>query len=451
MKFMKLALLGTAALAAVSVTARADDLADLKAQIEALKADVANLQAAPAVPAGYSLMTVGDAAAIVVPTIESNKFEYGATASNIGVLPTADMPASTNIQWSGFVRAALVYSDFDASATTGSAPTTLTTALDDTDADELHIKGRAELKVVGTTDTAVGEVGALVKLRGEFDGYAAAGVTMPEAWGWWKMTPELTLGAGYTGSLATINHAADNMTAMYGGGLTQGTYGFGDNSQFRLSYASGPISAAVSLNHYGEEMHFLTTTTGVADNDDDMGAEAEIKYSGDTFSVELAGGVADDNWKAGIGATANLSDMFSLQLSAQMGENNDYVWQKGAMPLVTSNGGSGASTVATDGSADYWVVSALVVAALSDSISAELGASYAEADGHDNINSAGAGAFNYDGEYMGVAAGLYYTPVSQLTIGLEGSYNTMEESESTTPTSVEVDTVKAAFVTVFRF
>jgi hypothetical protein len=73
MKFMKLALLGTAALAAVSVTARADDLADLKAQIEALKADVANLQAAPAVPAGYSLMTVGDAPAIVVPSLDVDK------------------------------------------------------------------------------------------------------------------------------------------------------------------------------------------------------------------------------------------------------------------------------------------------------------------------------------------------------------------------------------------
>ncbi|NMD08267.1 MAG: hypothetical protein GYA66_09850, partial [Phyllobacteriaceae bacterium] len=108
MKFMKLALLGTAALAAVSVSARADDLADLKAQIEALKADVANLQAAPSVPAGYSLLTIGDAQSIVVPTLESNKYEYGATATNIGILPTADMPASTNIQWSGFVRAALV-------------------------------------------------------------------------------------------------------------------------------------------------------------------------------------------------------------------------------------------------------------------------------------------------------------------------------------------------------
>jgi hypothetical protein len=36
MKVLKLALIGTAALAALSVTARADSLSDLKAQIEAL-------------------------------------------------------------------------------------------------------------------------------------------------------------------------------------------------------------------------------------------------------------------------------------------------------------------------------------------------------------------------------------------------------------------------------
>ena len=70
MKVMKLALLGTAALAAVSVSARADDLSALKAQIEALQADVAALQAAPSVPAGYSLMTVSEGDRIVVPGLE---------------------------------------------------------------------------------------------------------------------------------------------------------------------------------------------------------------------------------------------------------------------------------------------------------------------------------------------------------------------------------------------
>jgi len=41
MRVMKLALLGTAVLAAVSVSTRADELSGLKAQIEPLQSDVA--------------------------------------------------------------------------------------------------------------------------------------------------------------------------------------------------------------------------------------------------------------------------------------------------------------------------------------------------------------------------------------------------------------------------
>ena len=442
MKMMKLALLGTAALAAVSVSARADDLSDLKAQIEALKADVAALQAAPSVPAGYSLLTVGEAQQIVVPTLESSKFEYGATANNIGILPTADMPASTNIQWSGFVRAAIVYSDFEDSYwTSTSGVTNLVSGSED----HLYLAARGEIKVVGTTDTAVGEVGALVKLRGNFgfDNGTNGNVTMPEAWGWWKMTPELTFGGGYTGSLSTINHAADNMTAMYSGGLAAGPYGFGDRTQFRLSYASGPLSAAIALT---------------SDNDhasiDELGVEGEIKYSGDAFSIEVAGGFANgfasavsstvsmenDSWKVGVGATMNLSEMFSLQLGAQIGSNDLYAWFAPSPFYSLPNGDQ-----------DYWVVSGLIVAALSESISAELGASYMDYEG-----TWVTGGWNHDGKTVGVAAGLYYTPVSQLTLGVEGAWNKTEESFSPMPSqtsfgSTESETMTVDFVSVFRF
>lgn len=435
MKMMKLALLGTAALAAVSVSARADDLSDLKAQIEALKADVAALQAAPAVPAGYSLLTVGDAQQIIVPTLESNKFEYGATANNIGILPTADMPASTNIQWSGFVRAAVVFTSEEFTATTGTAVVTT----DSYDEDHVYLAARGEIKVVGTTDTAVGEVGALVKVRANFGGdYASlnSDAIMPEAWGWWKMTPELTLGGGYTGSLATINHGADNMTAMYSGGLSAGPYGFGDRTQMRLSYASGPLSAAIAVTSMNDWSSL-----------DELGFEGEIKYSGDAFSVEIAGGMANghtthttlattvenDSWKVGVGATMNLSDMFSLQVGAQIGESDYYTWLAG-------------NPASLQGDVEYWVVSGLIVAALSDSISAELGASYAEYEGIDN-----AAAIPFNGETFGVAAGLYYTPVSQLTIGVEAAWNNNEESEAITPASNETDTATVDLVTVFRF
>ena len=106
MKVMKLALLGAAAVAAVSVSARADDLSDLKAQIEALNSRISQLESAPSVPAGYQLMTFSEAPKILAPGETLDKNER-ATAKTIGILPTADMPASTNIQWDGYVRAAI--------------------------------------------------------------------------------------------------------------------------------------------------------------------------------------------------------------------------------------------------------------------------------------------------------------------------------------------------------
>ncbi len=77
---------------------------------------------------------------------------------------------------------------------------------------------------------------ALMTVTVQTDGY----------WGWWKMTPELTLGGGVDGSLANSSNAFDNRcSCAYIG--TGGAFGHGDPTQIRLSYASGPISFAVAL------------------------------------------------------------------------------------------------------------------------------------------------------------------------------------------------------------
>src|SRR5204863_4177559 len=109
-------------------------------------------------------------------------------ATIIGILPTADAPASTTIEWSGYVRAAIVYVDYGDNTEEG---------------DDLDVYARGQLKVVGKTDTAVGEVGVQIRLRADMDGkfnyyYGSTenigtnDVYMKEAWGWWAMTPELT-------------------------------------------------------------------------------------------------------------------------------------------------------------------------------------------------------------------------------------------------------------------
>ena len=430
MKIMKLALLGTAALAAVSASARADELSDLKAQIEALQADVAALQAAPAVPAGYSLMTMSEAPRIVVPGLEvRDSMGQSTTATTIGVLPTADMPASTVIQWSGSVRAALAYSSTDYDFSIGTPA--------DYNSDELHIKARGRLDVTGTTDTAVGEVGASISFYGDFDNNnyfstQSATVKMDYAWGWWKMTPELTFAGGYAGSLGTIGMGMRKINDAY---ISRGTVGVdgGDFTQFRLSYASGPIGLAIAIEHTDEE--------GNNGNDgSSFGVAGEATYAGDMFNAEIAGYVRDADPNAingrygafsaqtqsqiGLGIGAKLSDMFDVSVAGSIG-NNVFFYD------------STGSTWIGDG----WELSAAVVATLSDSISAELGAGMSSYDDFADSNST---------DRVAVAGGVYWSPVSQLKMGVQASWvNT--DSDYGTASHASSDRVKAAFVTWWNF
>jgi opacity protein-like surface antigen len=405
MKMTKIALLASAALAAVSMSARADDLSDLKARIAALEANAA----LTSVPAGFQLVTVGKAAAIVIPGMEPDK-NYGPTATQIGITPTADMPASTVIQWSGFVRAALVYTDgyvrrdvFGRGA----------------DIQTLDVLTRAEIKVVGKTDTAVGEVGATVKLRAQyssaaglnrtttaFNGTGKPAFEMPGGWGYWKMTPELTLGAGLDGSLAGNGYGYDGACSCYYTDNADAGYGnLGDPAQMRLTYASGPMSAAIALEDYLND-------TSLGNSGSSLGVAGELKYAGDTVSGEVSAGywakptsgfAPEDAYKINAGLGFTLTDMFKLSMSAGIGSNhflND----------------------------DYWKANILASASLSDSIKAEIGYNHVDNESKADQNS--------------VLAGVYYEPVSQLTIGLEGEW--IKDSGVGSSTTAD-------FVTVFRF
>jgi len=385
MKMIKMALLGGAALAVTTAGARADDLADLKAQVEALNARVAQMEAAPAVPAGYSLMTVSEGNSTVVPGNELSARDaasYGSKATIIGVMPTADMPAGTTIEWSGFARAAIVYYDMNN---------------DGTDAD-YDVPARGQLKVVGKTDTAVGEVGVRIQLRvDEADFRDTKGTFVSnEYWGWWAMTPELTLGGGYTGSLGNIGYGYDGACNCYYTDNADVAMNPGDAYQMRLSWASGPFSFGVALED--------DTVNGGTDFNGLAGA-GEIKYSGDMFNAEVSGYVGDDDrWRAGGGIGFALGDFASISGGAQIGDKgkND----------------------------DFWTATVLASFNLSDAIHAE--AAYGHTDYSDRN-------YNVDA----VLAGIYYEPVDQLTVGLEGEWI---DDGGNAGTEITAD-----LVTVFRF
>ncbi len=405
MKVLKLALIGTAALAAASVTARADDLADLKAQIEALNGRISQLEAAPAVPAGYQLLSVSKADAIVVPSLDVDGAYKQTNVTTIGILPTADVPASTNIQWSGYARAGLIYSH-----TSGVYPSGKKSGVD--------IAARGQLKVVGTTDTSVGEVGAQIQIRGNYHGHGDAGTSfysgynsfkMNEAWGWWKMTPELTLGGGYTGSLSAIGYGIDgSCNCYYTDNASSSFYNHGDTTQMRLSYASGPMSAAIALeDDHGHASHFYSESS--------LGVAGEVKYSGDMLSGEVSAGVW--NKGTGVGATSHAA----WQIAAGMGFN------LGDMAKLSIAAGTGRSHSNTK----YWSANALLSANLSDAVHAEIGYGHGHNMGARTEDTA--------------LAGIYYDPVSQLTVGLEGEW-IHDKNPGSKVSNTTVD-----LVTVFRF
>ena len=388
MKMIKMALLGVSALAVTSVAAKADDLADLKAQIESLNARVATMEAAPAVPTGYNLLSITEGPATVDPFADANDNKgFLPTSTKVSVLPTADAPAAASIEWSGYVYAILQYADYDKGG------------------DDMDVYTRGQLKVVAKTDTAVGEVGVEVRLRaGTADALDVRPTfTSPKYWGWWAMTPELTLGGGYAGSLGNVGYGYDGACTCWGTDNADIAFNPGDAHQIALMYASGPFSMGIAVEdatdpgRTPDKANPSPYAKAFGGDGDSLGAAGEIKYSGDTFSGEIDGvwhdgGVAEDSYQAGIGLGFNV-DMFSLSLAGAVGQIN--------------NG------------QDFWGVSALASFNLSDEVHAELGAGMKDYDVRTTPKAVGVAT---KADLTTFLAGIYYTPVDQLTLGLEAEY-----------------------------
>ena len=412
MNMIKIALLGTAAIAAVSVSARADnasDIAALKAQINALSAQVAANQASAQIPAGFELVALSMQPAITIPGDAPST----ALAHTIAIMPTADAPATTSIQWSGLARAALVYTNKHTTWNGGSLATPA--YIVEPDVNGTHIKARGQLDVVGKTDTAVGEVGVAIELRGNFDGAGDASVIMNKAIGWWALTPNLSLRAGYEGMTGGVGgYGTDILNAMYTDGAPNSAGNPGDTTQFALAYSDGPMGFKVAVGHYDGTNPVLTANifgapVTVANSDFAFGAQAT--FTGDTMSAKVAGFVHGNDYQVGVGATASM-DMFSLSAAAAIGKDANHTFSYDARL-----GGVGPTLLATaTEDATYWNADIFAGAKLSDSVSAELGA------GYNSYSGAAFGGWTGNSNKWGVAGGIYYSPVAQLTIGAEARH-----------------------------
>ena len=237
MKMFKMALLGGAALAVSAAGAQADDLTALKAQIESLNARVASMEAAPSVPAGYSLLTISEGRSSrsgLSKRSARTRLLTATKATVISVLPTADAPAATDDRPGrampaprSFIRTAMLVATRRRSTSMPAA--------------------RSRLSARPTPPSV--KLVRRVEFRGNFDGQRRLVTRNPcsrdvhrAGWGWWAMTPELTLGGGFTGSLGNIGYGYDGACNCYYTDNADVAMNPGDTSQMRLSYASGPFS-----------------------------------------------------------------------------------------------------------------------------------------------------------------------------------------------------------------
>jgi len=415
MKKMKWVLLGGAALAVTSAQAWADDLSALKAQIETLQTRVSQLEAQPqaSMPSGYSLMAIRDGQGTYEGVLAERNADKVLESSGftLSVLPTADAAPAAEVSVSGEIRTALIYTDFDDESEDGYS-------------DNLDVKVRGRIFIKGKADTAVGEVGGYFRLQadggGDFSDYSEE-TKMNKAYGWWKFAPNWEFMAGYNDNTAALQVGWDWLAAS--GPVRSFGPSNANNEQMRLTYTSGPLSFAISLEDADNDFIYYNGDTG----SDLPNAQAYLMYSSDAFTGQIVGLVQDDgigddlDWALGAGGTIGISEGFQITAGAVVGEGTS-LYANNLGPLTADE--------------EFWAGSIGILAHLSEDTRLELGVGYED--------------YDEAGNALGIGGGVYWDPVSQVTLGVGATYVDFSDDAYTTHV-VEDDSLEVFFGTWLRF
>lgn len=461
MRVMRLAMLGSAALVLAGGAAQADELSDLKAEIAGLDARLAAMEAQPAVPQGFRLLSISEGEIRETPgapLTARERASYAGRSTIISVMPAADAASGTTISWSGYVRAGAVYNNVQQDVTSKAY------ARDgdiwvrdpkkdkklDTSTPDWDVGARAQLMVQTKADTSVGEVGTEFQLRADMNGNGTADLYGKIVWGYWKMSPELTLGGGYNQSIGDIVYGYDGSCTCYFTDNADVDFDPGDTTQLRATYVAGAVTFAAAVE------------SAAIENSDDkpdpisaglLGVAGELAYQGDVFSGEIAGvwRGSDESetgssqiWQVGVGGSITMGDIGSFTFAAAAGEGPYEVQTSGTIinGLPYNN--------------LWWGVSAFTSIDLGDKAHMELAAGYKNRDG-DQSTYKGYAVSDVDYHTYAVMGGLYYTPVDQLTLGLEGEWYTTETEGNAVKDNVRYavdaasDTLWADVVAVWSF
>lgn len=396
MKGLSRILLGGVALTGSAGVASADELSSLKAEIESLQSRISRLEAEPqaSVPAGYDLLSVRGGQAYfdyARPEKKDDVIPEGA-GFTLSVVPAADVAPVAEVSVSAELRAALLYTDFE-------------------NEDNADIALRARLVVQGKTDTPVGEIGGYFRLKtdggGDLSDYSEE-IEMQRAFGWWKFAPNWQLLAGQEDATATLVTSWDFYAA------TAPTRSFGPsdayNEQMRLIYTQDAWSFALALEDPDYDTDTVTVFVPVApgpvfEEQTENDAENDIPsvqgyalYSSEGFTGQVVGlwqsdKDGPDDWAVGGGVAIGLAKGFDLFGAAVIGEGTS-VYANNLAPLSDED--------------EFWAGSAGILASLTEETRIELGIGYED--------------YEEAGEALGVGGGLYWSPITILTLGVGATY-----------------------------
>jgi hypothetical protein len=378
-KIIKTAVISSVALCAVSVAAQADSLADMKAMFEQLKFSDAASLAGVQVPRGFNVSPTADAA----PADEA---------------PVVDEPY-TEVKTSGYIKTGYIFSGIK----DGVAPVD--------DSSDIDIE--AGVNVKGSVQSSIGEIGVTVQAKWDISESAtnAASFALRDegAIGFWQFTDAMKFELG-RGNAGRLENGIDKNTKRlwtFGNRRVRSENagnGFFDrdayNGFFGLAYASGPLAVTLRVH---DATRGVTDAAGRNGYDDDaVGASGKALFTSEIINLEMAGGYwgQDDakvlpvarqtgvKWLAGVGTELNFIPGIPVSIGAQTGRLH--------------NG------------AKQYNVSTSLGFSLTDTITAGLGA------GLKKVSNAPAVADNRTEKVL--HGEIYYAPMSQLIIGIEGDY-----------------------------
>lgn len=401
-------LLAGSAIALHVGAAKADDLSALKAEIESLKSRVSQLEAQPqaSLPSGYNLLSIRDGQADFghfQPQSQDDKVRAD-SGFTISVLPTADAAPVAEVSISGEIRTALMYTDFE-------------------NGDNLDVINRGRLVIMGKAQTAVGEVGGYVRFQasggGDFSDYSEI-ANMHKAYGWWDFAPDWRLLAGYEDTTATLLQSWDYF------GATAPTRTFGPsyiyNEQMRVTYDDDTFSFAIALED----------PTNDEDRASDLPAvEAYAMYTSDPFTAQIVGlwqsdDAGDhDDWALGGGFRIGIAKGFDFIAATVIGEGTS-IYAANLSPLTADD--------------EFWDSSIGLLGNITEETRFELGVGYED--------------YDVAGKALGFGGGIYWDPVSQLTVGAGATYVDFDDAftdDDGTPTPIEDNSLEIFLGTWLRF